>query len=466
MGVAVGVSTGAAGADWGYAVVISSRAWSDPGWRQVAETLRNEHQGEVVRYDGAVAEALPRLKQLFPRYACFVAPPEEATRAFVAQVHVLTRSLDDDPYSDCLWAILTGYDAKNALRIAQQRQPLVIRKAASGTEIPLDRFEQGVWFSELKAGQVVRKAKSGTAVEDSGPSDSTEAVVKSLTEYQPDLFVTSGHATERDWQMGYTYKNGYFRCEAGTLYGFDTNKRKLPVVSPNPKVYLPVGNCLMGHIDGTNAMALAFLNSGGVNQMIGYTVTTWYGYAGWGCLDYFVEQPGRYDLAEAFFANDTALIRRLQEYFPDLVGAKIDPDKPARPNVEVGEAARAAGLKAQDGFGLLYDRDVLALYGDPAWDARLAPAPLAWEQTLSEKEGLWTFEIKPRAGEKSFSSVNGNGSQRGGRPIIGFFPRRLKDVEVVAGKELKPVIADNFILVPNPGACDPAKDYRVVFRSR
>ena len=72
----------------------------------------------------------------------------------------------------------------------------------------------------------------------------------------------------------------------------------------------------MGHIDGTNAMALAFLNSGGVNQMVGYTVTTWYGYAGWGCLDYFVEQPGRYTLAEAFRANQTALINRLQTVFP------------------------------------------------------------------------------------------------------------------------------------------------------
>ena len=48
----------------------------------------------------------------------------------------------------------------------------------------------------------------------------------------------------------------------------------------------------MGHIDGQQAMALAWLKTGGVRQMLGYTVPTWYGYAGWGCLDYFVEQPG------------------------------------------------------------------------------------------------------------------------------------------------------------------------------
>ena len=72
----------------------------------------------------------------------------------------------------------------------------------------------------------------------------------------------------------------------------------------------------MGHIDGPDAMALAFMNSAGVDQMIGYTVPTWYGYGGWGMLDYFVEQPGRFTLAEAFYANQQALIHRLETYFP------------------------------------------------------------------------------------------------------------------------------------------------------
>ncbi len=78
----------------------------------------------------------------------------------------------------------------------------------------------------------------------------------------------------------------------------------------------------MGHIDGPDAMALAFMNSAGVRQMMGYTVPTWYGYGGWGCLDYFVEQPGRYTFVEAFFANQHALIDRLETNFPDL--ARLD----------------------------------------------------------------------------------------------------------------------------------------------
>ena len=51
-------------------------------------------------------------------------------------------------------------------------------------------------------------------------------------------------------------------------------------------------------------------NLAGVRQMIGYTVPTWSGYAGWGLLDYFLEQPGRFTLCEAFHANGHALVHR------------------------------------------------------------------------------------------------------------------------------------------------------------
>ena len=63
-------------------------------------------------------------------------------------------------------------------------------------------------------------------------------------------------------------------------------------------------------------MAAAFFKSAGIRQMMGYVEVTWYGYMGWGCLDYFVEQPGRYTFNEAFFANHHALIHRLETCFP------------------------------------------------------------------------------------------------------------------------------------------------------
>jgi hypothetical protein len=448
-----------------YAVVVSARTETNSAWHEVVAELQHKHAAAVITYQASVEETLPALRKLFPRYACFVAPPSEASRGFVTQVHRLTRRLNDDPYPDCLWGILTGLDAANALRIARCSEPLIIRRAAAGTSIPLQLFDEGRWYSESDPGLMMRKGKGAQPQEMRVAADTTEALVNCLTEYHADLFVTSGHATERDWQIGYRCRNGQFRCEGGVLYGLDTQNRRFPVHSVNPKVYLPVGNCLMGHIDSTEAMALAFMNSAGVNQMLGYTVNTWYGYAGWGCLDYFVEQPGRFTLAEAFFANQAALIHRLQTYFPELVDAPFDPLSRSAPNIKLSAAAQAAGLKEQDGLGLLYDRDAVAFYGDPAWSARLAPKPTAWEQNLSVTNGLWTFEIHPRHGEQSFTMGDGNGSQRGGRPVVELLPEPLDNIQVVEGQELGPVITSRFILVPNPGKCNPAKTYRVTFRA-
>lgn len=429
----------------------------------MAETLRDKHQANILIYEQSPDELLPRLRESFPRFACFVATPNEAGRDFVAGIHRLTRKLNDDPYTDCFWGILTGYNPANALRIATQSQPLVVRKVASGTEIALDLCQEGVWYSELKAGEWVQKKPGQNPASLKGPADTTELLAKSLTEYHADLFVTSGHATERDWQIGYSYKNGTFRCEAGTLFGLDLEKRKFPIHSANPKVYLPIGNCLMGYIDGSNAMALAFLNSAGVCQMIGYTVPSWYGYAGWGCLDFFLEQPGRYTFTEAFFANHAALIHRLETYFPGFSSAELDqrlrPNKP----VPVTEAAKATGLKAQDAIGLLHDRDTVAFYGDPAWQARMAEAPKWFDQGLTRNGNVFTFEIKPNRGVESFKPVNTNGSQRGGRPFLAWFPERVKNPVITQGADLNPVVTPNFILVPNPMQCDPAKTYRVKF---
>jgi hypothetical protein len=413
-----------------------------------------------------VGDALPALRAQHPRYTCFVARPAEATRSFVAEVHRLTRKYDDDPYCDTLWGILTGYDAENALRIARHAEPLTVRKVASGTDVALEMCEEGVWYCELNRNRMVRKAPGGRPAPEKGPDDTTQALADALNVYKADLFVTSGHATERDWQIGYRYKNGSFRSQAGALFGVDTKGDRIEIRSPNPKVYLPIGNCLMGHIDGPDAMALAWMNAAGVHQMMGYTVPTWYGYAGWGCLDYFVEQPGRYTFTEAFHANQHALVHRLTTCFPDIATLDVPPGSSTKPPATLLEKARAAGLTAQDGVGLLHDRDVVAFYGDPKWVARMATAETAWAQELTEKDGLWTFAVRPRRGKDSFKPVNTNGAQRGGRPIVQFFDTRLADIRIREGQDLDPVIADDFLLIPLPKTCDPDRAYRVTFTAR
>jgi zinc protease len=449
-----------------YAIIVSRQTLADPAWQSVVEALRLKYPSTILTYGQSVTEVAGKLRELFPRHACFVATPAEASRELVATIHQLTRKLDDDPYADCIWGILTGYNAANALSIARHQAPLTVRKVASGTEVALEKCEQGIWYCELNRGRRVTKPKGGSAVTDKGPDDTTEALVNALNEYHADCFITSGHATERDWQIGFRYRNGYFRCQDGVLYGLDTQKHRFPVQSPNPKVYLPIGNCLMGHVDGTNAMALAYLNSAGVMQMMGYTVTSWYGYAGWGCLDYFIEQPGRHSFAEAFFANQAALIHRLQTCFPGLTDARQEANGQLSAPVKPSPEAEAMHLNANDARGLVYDRDTVAFYGDPAWVARMAGGDLNWEQSLKETNGTWTFEIKPKKGEKTFAPVNQNGSQRGGRPILQYLPHRIKAATLVEGVGLHPVITDDFILVPIPEAPAANGIYRLVFKAQ
>jgi len=437
--IAVALPAAAAETTPGYVIVVSEATRAEPAWQAVVAALEAKHAARgpvVITWQESPEEAIEPLAELFPRHTCFVARPEEAGREFVARAHRLTRRLDDDPYTDTLWGILTGFDAANALAIAQTAEPLEIRRVTSGTELAMDRVVEGEWYCELEKNRMVRKEAGGEAEQLEGPDDTTAALAARLSDGLTDLFVTSGHATERDWQIGFRYRNGSFRSGAGNLWGLDTGGRKIPIESANPKVWLPVGNCLAGHIDGPDALALAFMNSAGVCQMAGYTVPTWFGYAGWGLLDYFVEQPGRFTLCEAFHANGQALVHRLE-----------------------------TDATPRDEKGLAFDRDVVAFYGDPAWEARMAPGPLQFDQTLTEADGVYTLTITPRDGPRSFTPVNTNGSQRGGRPMVQFLPRRLADIELVSGEQWQPVITDTFILVPLPPPSQ-AEPVVVTFRGR
>jgi zinc protease len=123
-------------------------------------------------------------------------------------------------------------------------------------------------------------------------------------------------------------------------------------------------------------------------------------------------------------------------------------------------------LSSNDARGLLFDRDIVAFYGDPAWQAKMADGKRNWKQTLTRKGDEYRFSITPTMGPASYSPVNENGVQRGYRPFIAFFDQRLDTPEVISGKKLNPVITDTFILVPNPPSKKSAGPIEVVFRAK
>ena len=97
-----------------YVIIVSVKTTNDQQWSHVVSTLKEKHSATVIYYEKSVKESLPALRKSFPRYACFVATPQETTKEFVKIVHTLTRRLDRDPYTDLFWGILSGFDASNA----------------------------------------------------------------------------------------------------------------------------------------------------------------------------------------------------------------------------------------------------------------------------------------------------------------------------------------------------------------
>ena len=436
-----------------YAIVVQEEIRQDAGWRAVCDALAARHPGaEVVCWKSEPAEALPALAAAHPAYTCFVAPCTRVGPDFVAAVHRLTRRYDEDVYTDTRWGILTGHDPGHALELARFGKPITVRRVSAGTEFAIDMVEEGVWYDERVANKTVKKLDGATAATgDRCPTDTTRLLAETLTDWKTDLFITSGHGFPRGWQIGFRYRNGFFESEDGRLFGKDSDGNRFEIRSDHPRLYLAVGNCLIGRIEDRHAFSIAMMKSAGVKGMIGYTVPTWYGYAGWGCLDLFLEQPGRHTLNEAFLANHHALVHRLETAFPGAMNHEPAPGQTVQAKEDPTAAGAALNVARGDHAGLLHDRDVLSYYGDPALEARMKPRPCTYDQSLECCDGHYTLTVTGRRGQQSFAPVNTNGSQRGGRPIVQFLPHRITGVELLEGAGWSPVITDDFILVPNPG---------------
>lgn len=427
----------------GYAVVVSKATHEQPGWKQVVEKLKEKYEAEVVVYESSVEQACEKLAQLMPRFTCFVATPEEAGRRFVVTVHRMTRRLDDDPYTDTLWGIVTGIDDRAALRHVMTTEPLTVRRALGTTGVPLDRFEKGLVISDGGKGQVHRRnvSEQEIAAQPGAAADRAKVFVDAMHRLPPDLLVTSWHATERDLQMPLSRTSGQIRCSKGRLFGLSATEPKgWAILSPNPKVHLAAGNCLLGRIDGKEAMALALMHSGGVNQLVGYVVSTWFGRGGWGVLSWFYS--GRFSAAEAWYINCQTLVHELRTRYPQTADFKIDQWNMETDRGLLGRLAKKLGYakpdpKIKNHLGLLWDRDTVALYGDPAWRAVMPADPQpGYTQKLDHRANAFSLKIDMH-------------KDRARADFFAFLPHRIDPgtLKITAGETYTPVITDNFILL-------------------
>lgn len=371
------------------AVCVSQETYDDADWRAVVEGLVAKHSAVVIIYDreASPSSVKERLSRVMPARTAFVAQADELSGEYVRKLHQLSRSLDDDPYADCAWGIVTGYIASDALNMVQS-PALAIRRGLLKTQGDiLEKYVQTgvyhsehdndvVWIRETPCGPV---AKHDAANPPQGPYDDTESLAEALNTDTYDLMITAGHATPLEWQLHYGEVDGegWFRSEQGQLYGIDSSQVRHDINSGNPKLYFGRGNCFLGLVDDLggrrqDCLALGWIHSGGAVQYMGYTSWNSYGLISKIAESYFFPLSDRYTWAEAFYlANQSLLFHEAQ----------------ATPGV--------------DPVAIESDKDIVVLYGDPGYDCRIQSCrnalyeqSLTWRPTGNPNQYLFTLTAR------------------------------------------------------------------------
>jgi hypothetical protein len=413
-----------------YAVVVQKDVAAGP-WGKVVRFLEAKHKGKAFAYDKSPEDVRAEVGAYRPRHVCFVCPPTENFPDFALAANKFCRTLDDDPYADAIWGILTGFDEGHALELAKA-EPVVIKRVFTKTLGPwLNWVQEGDYVTEWSRdrGELgAKKVGEDFAVKSGGPtSDADDAryVHKLLAEDRFDLIIGSGHGGHHDWMLMYPRGNGFLTARGGRLTmtapGVD-----LPLAASRPKVYWAVGNCLTGVVNDRrnsfkDSYALAWMNNGAV-QYVGAVQSTWYE-LNWNMADWFLKQEGRWTFAESLFL--------LRQWSHHLLTEKI--------------------VAGRDRQGTEFTDGIFVLYGDPALNARVARAR---EPALAE-----SLDVQG-AGEKDLIRMTykvrvnyvGEGNKRtaekydGWRIFSYLLPYQVADVKVEKSDFSKVVVPGETII--------------------
>ena len=367
----------------GYAIVVPANHPELDGAVQALKTKHAARNPKVFTYKQDVREVLPDLREMLPYYTCFVTPKELAGRAFTGEVSRMTREILPDPYCDTFWGILTGYDAADIRRVAEFKGPIDITDAldmVGGFHHSLMRrcysFDETQKDHNLRITDPAKNYDNEHTLID---KDFSAEFLKLVKGGGFQIMMTSGHASEHDWSCGYLSPNMYIIDRKGGLAVRDTRGRVTEFKDATPKIWCAAGNCLIGDIPHgeDSCMATSMIHSFGVYQFMGYTIETWFGRQGWTAQGMLTDYPGYYSFVESFHFANSWIVENLVKHDWNRVTLNTS-------DYETFQRTAAASLRGlrfrdreeqQEALGLLYDRDVVAFYGDPAVRAAIDPKP-------------------------------------------------------------------------------------------
>ena len=342
-------------------MVVASLAGKDPGdcgWRSVIDALMERDEDSALIAERVVSrEVQDEICVRRPRYVVFVLTPEELSAATVSGLKHMMCDIDEDPFDDAIWGIVTGPTAKDAKRVALCRAPGEPKSVLATTSVdenlvagPItvisDANPPGEWWRKTTAGQVSRHTTQG---------DTSHIFADTWNRFDPDLLLTSSHASERNLEMPFSRGNivsvdaRFAAAENIRMIDYSTGQAlegdvakstslNYLVEPAREKVWIAAGNCLIAnHKQDGSDMIMTALGFGKVTQFVGYVKTTWFGEIGWNTWRYFSSYG--ISLSESWYAANLFLEKKL------LVD-KLDRD----PTVI---------------SGLAWDFDGTAFYGNP-----------------------------------------------------------------------------------------------------
>ena len=439
-----------------YAIVASKAVMDDPAWKAATvDVLTAKHPGaQVLVWEANPNEVKAELAKTQPSFTAFAIKPTQAGVSMTIALSNLCRALDNDPYVDTFWGVITGYDAESAKALSEAG-PISIERALDCAGCDLTAFDKAWRYTEDHRGTMNFWERGVTDKVQDIPcdTDNTQGVLERLQKDNIQFMTTSGHATQRDRQMGYSGPNMAMVHKDGRLISIDTKKQPHPAGSTEPKVYFGTGNCLIGDVDKPDCMVLSWLKDGGARQFMGYTITTWFGAQGWGTQGLFVDTAGLTTANEAFHFTNTGIVEKIRSYgIPDMMGFHFTEIKsagnfPVTPGMQrwavdfakSGKSAPEVQKALQERVGHLHDRDVVCFYGDPALDARIA-------------NGRWTVEQPKMDGEALVLTLHAKEGVRDGTVWVrlpgswAYAPAVLKASEALGQPDLT---LDNMIRFPN-----------------
>lgn len=442
------------GQNYDYAVVISSAAYSESGWKAVADSLQKKHDkngtAQLFKWSSKVSELKDALSEFKPDYIGYIARPvSECNSAFIVEISRLSRQLDDDPYGDAVWGIITGYESTDALRAVSESLTVKTVLAASSNlsyEPPIRRFFQAIGmtcdnytktdylFSD-KQGRVYSENKRPENEQDriklvskwlSSESLNIEIPGQGKITGPVDCIITGGHGNVNLWQCHYPEAGteGYMMSSGGKLFGAAYSGENIAINSVTPKIYWCASNCLMGNPDKKDNIVYAAFRSGRAVQMFGFVNNASSGdeFMAWGVYDRVTKCAGTYTLAQGFFLSNN--------------NAKFELLNPS----------------GQMNTGLVENyMDSTVFYGDPAADVKFYDSG---ESSKALKSEISYVKISSDLAEFTFTFTMlahdleyGIGYCYQFRPI-NQLPVRIdpKSVNIVVNQGYKAVITDNLVI--------------------